>query len=162
MMQPNSPLDSPGRVAFLKSVFYPKPGVRSTKQMSCEVVFGSPSANCVGTGVCKISATTQTPSPTQRERNCRHVSAILLRLQGGNGVALLIAREMMCANLLRTQFRDNKLKLTELCPLPTEVTQPIALKIKALQPGEYTVNEINGFFRINFYQRPIPEMPASS
>lgn len=149
--QSNSQFGSSGRAAFLKSVFSPQPVTSRMKHMSCEVVFGSPSANCMGTGVCKISAATEMPLPAQRERNCQRMPALLVPLHQGNGVSLIVAREMMCVRLLRTQFRGNTLKLTESCPLPAEITQSMSLKIKALPPGEYAVKEANGFFRINFY-----------
>lgn len=150
--QSNSQFGSPERAAFLKSVFSPQAAINRMKHMSCEVVFGSPSANCMGTGVCKISAATETPLLAQRERNCQRVPALLVPLHHGKGVSLIIAREMMCVRLLRTQFRGDKLKLTESCPIPADLTQAMSLKINSLQPGEYIIKEANGFFRINFYQ----------
>lgn len=144
-------LGSPGRSDFIKTAF--RPG--STAQlgmhhMNCEVVFGSPSANCMGTGVCKISAATTMPVPVSQGRSCQHVSAILMPFEEGNGVSLVMAREMMCIKLFRTQFKGGVLILNETCRLPEDITTRLSLKIKDLKPGIYVVEEINGFFRINF------------
>jgi hypothetical protein len=118
---------------MLRSAFENKHLIKGMKQLSCDVVFGSPAADCMGTGVCKISA-----------------PAILFPLEDGDGFSMLIAREMMCIKLLRSQFRGGKLRLMEPYPLPSDIVLELSLKINELQPGEYTVSEENGFFKINF------------
>lgn len=144
-------LGSTGRSDFIKTTFRPGSATQgSLRHMNCEVVFGSPSANCMGTGVCKISAATSMPVPTLQRKSCQSVSAILMPFEEGNGVSLVMAREMMCVKLLRTQFKGGVLILNETCRLPEDITTRLALKVKDLKPGIYAVEEINGFFRINF------------
>ncbi|MBL7825824.1 MAG: hypothetical protein JNJ57_04280 [Saprospiraceae bacterium] len=139
-----------GGAAFLKSAFRPEPLSLGMKHMSCEVVFGSPSANCMGTGVCKISAATSMPAWLTSKRNCQSVSAILMPFEEGKGVSIVIARELMCIKLLRTQFRNEWFILNESCRLPDDITSRLGLSMKTLKPGKYRVQEANGFFRINF------------
>lgn len=140
-----------GRAAFLKEAF--GPGVSSSArkyQASCEVVFGAPSANCVGTGVCKIIAKSDTAAIASLKKDCKRVSALLMPCENGHGVSLIIAREMMCIHLLRTQFKNSQLSLSESCGLPGDIVNQLDLKISKIRPGAYTIDEVNGFFRINF------------
>lgn len=146
----NIPLGSLGRAPMLRSVFELRQLTQGMQQLSCDVVFGSPSANCLGTGVCKISARTALPSLTPASRNCESAPAILFPLEGGNGVSLVIAREMMCIKLLRSQFRGGVLTLHEPCRLPNDIVTALSLKIKELKPGKYALKEADGFFSINF------------
>jgi hypothetical protein len=113
-------------------------------------VFGAPSANCVGTGVCKIIAKSDTETIASLKKDCKRVSALLMPCEEGRGVSLIIAREMMCIHLLRTQFRNGLLSLNESCGLPGSIVSQLELKINRIRPGAYTIDEVNGFFRINF------------
>lgn len=135
---------------MLKSVFELRQITKGMQQLSCDVVFGSPSANCLGTGVCKISALTSFPNLQPKQRNCQSAPAILIPIEGGNGVSLVIAREMMCIKLLRSQFRNGELTLHESCKLPQDIVSALSLNIRELKPGAYALAEADGFFRINF------------
>lgn len=143
-------LGNQARAPMLRSMFENRQTIKGMQQLSCDVVFGSPSADCHGTGVCKISALATLPSLHQKPRDCQSTLGILAPLEGGAGVSLLIAREMMCIKLLRTQFRSNVLTLHEPCKLPDDIVLALSLKIKELSPGSYPLEEVFGFFRINF------------
>lgn len=143
-------MGSLARASVLRSVFEFRQFSKGMQQLSCDVVFGSPSADCHGTGVCKISAATTMPILSLKSRNCQSAPGILSQFDGGFGVSLVIAREMMCIKLLRTQFRGNTLTLHEPCGLPNDVISALSLKVNALKPGTYPVEEVDGFFRINF------------
>jgi hypothetical protein len=146
----NIPLGSLARAPMLRSVFELRQLTKGMQQLSCDVVFGSPSANCMGTGVCKISALATQPNLYSKSRNCESAPGILIPFEGGAGVSLVIAREMMCIKLLRNQFRGGALTLHEPCRLPNDVISALSLKFKELKPGRYTLEELDGFFRINF------------
>ncbi len=120
------------------------------KQLSCDVVFGSPAADCMGTGVCKISALSSMPKLHSKPNNCLSAPGILYPIEGGEGVSLVIAREMMCIKLLRSQFRGGILTLEEAYAMPKDIIEGLSLKINELNPGEYNVVEVDGFFSINF------------
>jgi len=135
---------------MLRSVFELQEITKGMKQLSCDVVFGSPAADCMGTGVCKISARTAMPKLKSKPNNCLSAPGMLYPIEGGDGVTLVIAREMMCIKLLRSQFKGGTLTLHEPCSLPNDIVAGLSLKINALKPGDYTVDEVDGFFRINF------------
>lgn len=146
----NIPLGNLARPPMIRSVFELRQVSKGTQQLSCDVVFGSPSADCHGTGVCKISAAATLPHYNLTPRNCQSAPGILFPLEGGVGVSLVIARERMCIKLLRSQFRGDVLVLKEPCPLPEDVISALNLKCRELKPGRYALETGNGFFRINF------------
>lgn len=143
-------MGSQGRALSLRSAFELRQITGKLKQLTCDVVFGSPSADCRGTGVCKISALASMTKLKHSARNCQSAPGILYPLDGGAGVSIVIAREMMCLQLLRNQFRSGILTLNEPYRLSNDVTSTLSLKIKELKPGNYSIEEIDGFFRINF------------
>ena len=146
----NIPMGSQGRALALRSVFELMQMTGKMKQLTCDVVFGSPSADCRGTGVCKISALATMTKLKSSGRNCQSAPGILYPLDGGTGVSIVIAREMMCLQLLRNQFRSGILILHESCFLPNDIVSELSLEINELKPGNYSIEEIDGFFRINF------------
>jgi hypothetical protein len=123
----------------------------TTRQLSCDVVFGSPSADCMGTGVCRISARTGgSPSAAQRKQNCQNTVGLLFPIEGGNGVSIVLTRAMLCTQLYRRHLRHGLLKLESPCPLPRDIAQLLGLKIKELAIGAYSIQEGEGFLRIDF------------
>ena len=146
----NIPLRSQGRAPALRSVFELRQLTEGMKHLTCDVVFGSPSANCMGTGVCKISAISNLPKLNSKPHTCQNAPGILYPLEGGVGVTIVIAREMLCIKLLRSQLRGGVLTLQEACPLPNDIVSALSLKINELKPGRYVVDEVDGFFKINF------------
>lgn len=146
-----TPLESRSRASILRSAFEPRRVSSGMQQLSCDVVFGSPSANCLGTGVCKISARTEVAALPLHSSQCQSAPALLMPFDGGAGLSLVIAREMLCLNLYRRQFRNNVFQISRAYWLPKEVTDALSLKIRVLPPGRYAVEEVDGFFRINFH-----------
>ncbi|MCB0525988.1 MAG: hypothetical protein H6576_11065 [Lewinellaceae bacterium] len=144
------PIGSPGRAPMLRSVFELRQITKGMQQLSCDVVFGSPSADCLGTGVCKISALGVMPGIKSGSRDCARAPGILAPIDGGAGVSMVFAREMMCTKLLRNQFRKGVLTLESSYRLPATIISALALRIRTLKKGEYRVEEVDGFIRINF------------
>ena len=138
------------RAPMLRSVFEFRQLSKGMQHLSCDVVFGLPSEDCMGTGICRISALKEMPLQYKKERTCESAPAILYPLEGGSGVSMIFPREMMCIKLLRSQFRGNMLTLNEPCTLPKDVVRALSLTYKELKPGNYPVLEADGFFRIHF------------
>jgi hypothetical protein len=119
------------------------------RHMSCDVVFGSPSANCMGTGVCKIMAVRSQEAATLYH-HCRSALCLFSKRQDQEGVTLTFPREKMSLNLFRRHFRYGGLELTEACSLPRHLVSFLNLKITTLEPGWYPIEHGPGFFRIHF------------
>ena len=124
---------------------------QNIRQMSCDVVFGSPSADCMGTGVCRITARTgNSPTAIQRARSCRSTVGLLFPIEGGNGVSLILTRTLLCVRLYRLHVRHGTLTLENPCPLPKDIIQQLGLKINELSIGKYPIQEAEGFLRMDF------------
>ncbi len=123
----------------------------TAQQLSCDVVFGSPSANCMGTGICRISARTgSSPSASEVRRNCRSTLGLLFPIEGGNGVSMVLTRAYLCAKLYKTHLRHGTLILENPCPLPKDLAKTLGLTMYTIPSGTYLVQESKDFLRIDF------------
>jgi hypothetical protein len=129
----------------------PRKETDSTLQLSCDVVFGSPSADCMGTGICRITARSgvSLSAPVQTQR-CQSTVGLLFPIEGGNGMTLVLTRALLCTKLYKTHLRGSMLVLEKACPLPKDIIKSLGLKINALSIGEYSIKEAEGFLRIDF------------
>ncbi len=117
--------------------------------MSCDVIFGSPSADCRGTGVCKISAK-QTPTTITPNRDCKGTTGIFTSQNDGRAVSVVFFRELLCVNVLRNHLMKKTLDLREPCALPLGLITFLGLRIKRLEPGSYPIEEGTGYYRVTF------------
>ncbi|HLP93805.1 MAG TPA: hypothetical protein VK168_07190 [Saprospiraceae bacterium] len=129
----------------------PRRETESTRHMSCDVVFGSPSANCLGTGICRITARTGTqPVLSEQKRTCQSTVALLYPMEGGEGLTMVLTRGLLCTKLYKNHLRHGELKLDSPCPLPKALCNTLGLKIKELPVGSYKILEASGYVRIDF------------
>lgn len=134
-----------------QNLLRPQRETETTRQMSCEVVFGSPSANCMGTGVCRISARSgQTTPIAAQKRRCQFTTALMFPIEGGNGISMVLTRAFLCSNLYKTHLRHGTLVLHAPCRLPDNMIASFGLAFNELSIGEYAVQEAGDFIRIDF------------
>lgn len=112
----------------------------------CDIVFGMPSQDCRGTGICKL--TSDLDAPPQLKNDCRNTVAFAGRAGEGRRVMLAFFRELLCAQLYSRHFRKGVLELTEPCPLPENLVNTLKLKGNALLPGKYAIREQEGCFQV--------------
>jgi hypothetical protein len=122
----------------------------TVKSMSCDVVFGSPSNDCRGTGICKITARKSRPEVPVR-RDCKTAKALFISGEHGANLSMVFARETLCTHIWRNHLRKGVLTLQEPCKIPVEITRSIGLKFNTLRPGQYAVEELDGRYRIRFH-----------
>ncbi|MDO8367764.1 MAG: hypothetical protein Q7T20_13265 [Saprospiraceae bacterium] len=128
----------------------------STQQLSCDVVFGSPSADCMGTGVCRISArSVKSPALPEHKRSCRSTVGLLFPIEGGRGVSLVLTKAILCTQLYKKHLRAGTISLESPCPLPQRVTKTLGLTIRELPIGVYTIQKGDGLLRIDFLEAKI-------
>ncbi|HMX41765.1 MAG TPA: hypothetical protein PK971_11795 [Saprospiraceae bacterium] len=123
--------------------------LRQGLHMSCDVIFGSPSQDCRGTGICKISAQ-QPPENSALRGGCQATTGICTALDGGQRLSIVFFREMLCVQLLRQHLMRDTLELKEPCPLPPALVRYLRLRIRALPPGRYRIEEGQGYYRVIF------------
>ena len=118
-----------------------------TKMMNCEVVFGSPSLDCGGTGICRITGTNSIKGYYQHKNCSRTLGQIAA---AGNGtISLFFFREFLCIRLYRKHFYKGVFSVTEACPIPPDVSATLGIEASAIVPGQYVVREMDGYFRVD-------------
>ncbi len=134
-----------------QNLLRPRCETESMRQLSCDVVFGSPSADCMGTGICRITARSNgSPSVAERKRNCRSTVGLFFPIEGGRGVSLVLTRALLCTQLYKTHLRHGFLTLESPCQLSKDIAKTLGLKIRELPIGIYPVQENRVFLRIDF------------
>lgn len=121
----------------------------SLKSLRCDVVFGSPSVGCRGTGICKLSANGFRKA-AELKQTCRGASALLISQDEGKAVSMILPRALLCINIVRNHLKNNELHLPEPCRIPPGIAAALGLQIKYLPSGTYPVIPSEGFFRIDF------------
>lgn len=134
----------PARNLRLSSFLKPQ----NDSSLQCDVIFGSPSADCRGTGICKITGTNAFV-PLFQKRECRATSAIATKREDSNGISLFFFRSQLCTQLYRRHFWKGILKLDEPCVIPDELRDTLHLNYQQILPGRYAVCEEDGYFRVD-------------
>ena len=124
-------------------------GILTDASMHCDVIFGSPTADCRGTGVCKITAYQDFGSPLLSQ-HCKCAPAFIHARGKGQGIEMVLVRELVCTTLYRKHLRHGALTLTEHCKLPGFLVAGLGLQFHTLRPGVYPVQEHDGIIRIQF------------
>lgn len=127
---------------------FPHISLCSDQGLHCDVVFGSPSADCRGTGICKITGTNGLTVLDQK-KECRRTQAILVERPDHSGVSLIFFRSKLCVQLYRRHFWKGILKMDESCAIPAEMQANLRQPFQQILPGQYPVIEENGYFRVD-------------
>lgn len=125
-------------------------GHHADKFYRCEVIFGMPSADCAGTGICKIVINRQSLAPRHRGNDCKSTSA-LFACDGDSGeFSLFLFRDLLCVELYRRHLRGGVLELREPCRLPADLLAHFRLPMRTIGPGAYPIEVRPGCFQIRF------------
>jgi hypothetical protein len=119
----------------------------SSQLIRCDIVFGMPSQDCRGTGICKLAS--EYEARLQLKNDCRNTVAFVGRAGEGERITLVFFRELLCTQLYSRHFRKGILELPESCPLPESLVGSLQLTGASLLPGNYTVTEQEGCFRVD-------------
>lgn len=134
----------------LKStLLYNQTGSKPTRSLSCDVVFGSPNLGCRGTGICKLNAN-DGARLVSLQQTCRSATGLFVSLDDGVAAALILPREFLCVNILRKHFRHGVLRMETPCRIPGSIAATLGLKFDSLSPGLYPVEQLDGYYRIDF------------
>ena len=114
----------------------------------CDVVFGSPSSDCRGTGICKISGTNSLLILHQKKA-CKRTQAVMVERADKQGISLIFFRSLLCSQLYRHHFWKGVLTMKEACILPQEIRDNLQIEFSQMLPGNYQVREESGYFRVD-------------
>ena len=138
------------RHELLKStLLHGQVGAQTPRSLSCDVVFGSPNLGCRGTGICKLNANDGARAALVQQ-SCSSTTALFVSLDDGAAAALLLPREFLCVNILRKHFRQGVLCMESPCRIPKSIAIALGLRFNQLAPGIYPVEQLDGYFRIDF------------
>lgn len=118
--------------------------------LQCEVMFGSPSSNCDGNGICKIVARSGCAPNTYSRTSCSHSQAVFASCDGGNAASMIFRRDWLCAKLMKRHFRHGFLEMPEPCPIPPAFVSALDLNISELPAGLHLIENFGTHYRINF------------
>jgi len=120
---------------------------QTTKVLYCDVVLGSPSMDCNGTGICRINISNFIHAKVQKKR-CHQASGLMVAGPVGI-VSLYFFRNRLCIRQFRKYFQKGVFEMTEACPIPASISKELHTRAKKLLPGSYTVWEGDGYFRLD-------------
>jgi len=118
-----------------------------SKIMRCDVVFGLPSMDCSGTGICKIEISSFN-QPLQTSKRCQLTFGLVSAGPGGK-ISIYFFREFLCIRLYRQHFRKGVLSMKEACPISSEISKGLNFQGTKILTGKYALVECNGFFRVD-------------
>ena len=122
-----------------------------TLLFQCEVMFGSPSSNCGGNGICKILAGNRHSLSVFKRTSCNHAKAYITTSGDAGNAYLIFRREWLCSNLVRRYFRHSILEMPEPCPIPSGIVAALGLKTTELPAGLHLMEDCGTHIRINFH-----------
>ena len=125
----------------------PQKSPQILQKMYCDVVFGSPSMDCNGTGICKINSTSSRQALVLK-KDCKHTSGVIASNPSGQ-VSLYFFRKLLCIHLYRQHFHKGVFVLHESCALPEEITKGLDIRGQKLLAGQYKVQVFDGYFRVD-------------
>jgi hypothetical protein len=130
--------------------FNPENARTGTMQLQCEVMFGSPSSNCGGNGICKIVAKSIHPLSVFKRASCSHAKALFTTQGDGKDASLIFRRDWLCSNLMRQHLRHGILEMPEPCPIPPGIVTTLGLKVSELPAGLHLIEDYGTHIKINF------------
>lgn len=131
--------------------FHPENARTDAMQLQCEVMFGSPSSNCGGNGICKIVAKSTQPLSVFKRNSCSHAKAFFTARGDHKDVSLVFRREWLCSYLMQRHFRHGFLIMPEPCPIPPGFVAILGLKTKELPAGLHLIEDYDTYLRIHFH-----------
>ena len=145
-----STVDRPSRLGRphqpILSRITPTEDVQPIHIVHCEVVFGAPSMNCSGTGICRITGVNSI-QPFLLKKDCSATFGHASKT-ASDKLSLVFFRELLCIQLFRQHFHKGVLVLEEACPIPEELSSELNLDKKQVQPGKYTIHTCDGYYRV--------------
>jgi hypothetical protein len=140
---------SPSFAASLPVALIPDRSQVTSLSLQCELMFGSPSSNCGGNGICKIIAKQPDNRPAFRT-HCSRAKALFVTGQDSQTVSLVFRREWLCSNLMRHYFRHGIFEMPEPCPIPSQLVAASGTALSELPAGLHPIEDCGAYLLIHF------------
>lgn len=116
----------------------------SGQKVRADVVLGSPSANCSGVGICRVMA-----SGEGSQVSCPKVQAWIGVTKEGK-LRFEFEKSSMDGRFMRRHFRWLLFQVLEPYLVPYATLKSLKLKERTIQPGIYTVWEVDNHLIVEF------------
>lgn len=100
----------------------------------CEIIFGSPSMDCRGTGICKIISTEER---TDIGGACARTPAYIASRRDDSGMLIFFSKDQLSDEVFSRHFPENILSMDEPCPVPEFIRTGLKTDIQRLSAGSY-------------------------
>lgn len=119
------------------------------RDVEMEVVFGTPSKNCSGTGICMIASL----FPHGYTIPCPHAPAIIHCIPNEE-LVFRFRKHRLCDRAVQAYFSSCFFQVDEPFTLPQRLVRLWALPISEIPPGRYFLEEYSGEWRLYFPIQP--------
>lgn len=120
-------------------------GAALIKEVEMEVVFGTPSKNCAGAGICLIA----NRFPQGYEIACPHAPA-LIHYVSGQELVFRFRKRWLSATAVQTYFKSDHFLVDEGFSLPQRLVRQWNLPLDCVPPGRYLLEEYAQEWRLYF------------
>lgn len=120
-------------------------GTALIREVEMEVVFGTPSKNCDGAGVCLLT----NRLPRTHQIPCPHAPAII-HYPPGRELIFRFRKRYLDDRVLGSFFNDEKFLVEEAFRLPQQLVRQWQLPIRWVKPGRYVLEEYTQEYRLYF------------
>lgn len=111
-----------------------------------EVVFGTPSRNCSGTGICMIASRL----PQGQDIPCPHAPAIIHCDPSGHELVFRFRKQRLTDRVVQEYFSSSYFLVEEAFSLPQRLIRMWGLPMSSIPPGRYSLEEYSREWRLYF------------
>lgn len=116
-----------------------RPQSARTKEAKAEIVFGTPSKNCEGVGICRMIGPNYLAG---KEIKCPHVTGYLSLDMGRNVLYIRFSKRSLSSEMVARHFCKRLFKVTEPYKVPVHISRFLGTQqIVMIQAGSYAVRE---------------------
>ena len=123
------------------------------REVEMEVVFGTPSRNCSGTGICMIAGRL----PQGKVIPCPHAPAIIYCVPGQE-LVFRFRKQHLGPRAVDAFFQTSDFRVEEPFSLPQRLIRQWELPIGQIPPGRYCMEEYSKEWRL-YFPLPAQQLP---
>jgi hypothetical protein len=116
------------------------------REVEMEVVFGTPSRNCSGTGICMIASRL----PQGHDIPCPHAPAIIHCDPSGHEIVFRFRKQRLNDRVVQEYFSSSYFLVEEAFSLPQRLVRMWGLPMSSIPPGRYSLEEYSREWRLYF------------